>query len=68
VAVTGLPEPMMDHAVTMVRFARECMRRTRELVKKLEVTLGPDTSQLCMRMGIHSGPITGGKIVSSNLP
>lgn len=31
-----------------------------EIVKQLEVTLGPDTADLCMRIGLHSGPVTAG--------
>ena len=31
-----------------------------EIVRQLEVTLGPDTADLCMRIGIHSGPVTAG--------
>ena len=30
------------------------------LSKELEVTLGPESSHLAMRMGIHSGPVTAG--------
>jgi Adenylate and Guanylate cyclase catalytic domain len=60
VAVTGLPEPRRDHAVAMARFARDCMQQTKVLTKKLEVTLGPETAELAMRMGIHSGPVTAG--------
>lgn len=30
------------------------------LTKKLELTLGPDTADLSMRMGLHSGPVTAG--------
>jgi class 3 adenylate cyclase len=58
--VTGLPDPRKDHAIAMSRFARECMLRMQVLVRKLEVTLGPDTGDLSMRMGIHSGPVTAG--------
>jgi class 3 adenylate cyclase len=36
------------------------MAKTKELVRKLESSLGPDTATLHMRMGIHSGPVTGG--------
>lgn len=36
------------------------MSRTKKLVKKLEVSLGPDTGDLSIRMGIHSGPVTAG--------
>ena len=60
VAVTGLPEPQKDHALVMARFASDCMVKMKYLVKQLEVTLGPDTGDLSMRMGIHSGPITAG--------
>jgi class 3 adenylate cyclase len=60
VAVTGLPTPRKDHAVAMARFAHECMLRMKVLVKKLEITLGPDTGDLSMRMGLHSGPVTAG--------
>jgi class 3 adenylate cyclase len=60
VAVTGLPEPRKDHAVVMARFAHDCMIKMHSLVKKLELTLGPETGELSMRMGIHSGPVTAG--------
>jgi class 3 adenylate cyclase len=32
----------------------------RSLTKKLELTLGPDTSDLSLCIGMHSGPVTGG--------
>eukprot|EP00538_Stauroneis_constricta_P012496 CAMPEP_0119547406 /NCGR_PEP_ID=MMETSP1352-20130426/1528_1 /TAXON_ID=265584 /ORGANISM="Stauroneis constricta, Strain CCMP1120" /LENGTH=1220 /DNA_ID=CAMNT_0007592327 /DNA_START=199 /DNA_END=3861 /DNA_ORIENTATION=+ len=60
VAVTGLPEPRKDHAVMMCRFARDCKRKMNELSKLLEVSLGPDTGDLAMRFGLHSGPVTAG--------
>lgn len=60
VAVAGLPEPQKDHAVIMCRFARDCMLRMKGLTKKLEKSLGPDTGELDMRVGIHSGPVTAG--------
>jgi class 3 adenylate cyclase len=60
VAVAGLPNPRKDHAVTMTRFARDCMHRMHELTRKLEVVLGPDTADLSMRFGLHSGPVTAG--------
>jgi class 3 adenylate cyclase len=46
VAVTGLPEPRKDHAVAMVKFAHDCMRKTKEVAKRLEIILGPDTADL----------------------
>jgi class 3 adenylate cyclase len=60
VAVTGLPDPRKDHAVVMARFARDCMHKMQNLSKKLEVSLGPDTGDLAMRIGLHSGPVTAG--------
>jgi class 3 adenylate cyclase len=60
VAVTGLPSPRKDHAVAMARFARDCMHRMHLLTTKLEVVLGPDTADLSMRFGLHSGPVTAG--------
>ena len=44
----------------MAKFARDCMNSMRILMQTLETTLGPDTSTLAMRMGIHSGPVTAG--------
>ena len=52
-AATGLPEPMPNHAVTMVRFAWDCNSEFRKVTKALEVTLGPDTTDLAMRFGLH---------------
>jgi len=60
VAVTGLPDPRKDHAVAMVRFAAECLQKMNDLAKQLEVSLGPDTGDLSMRFGLHSGPVTAG--------
>ena len=44
----------------MARFARDCLEKMGEMVLKLEVTLGPDTTDLAMRVGFHSGPVTAG--------
>ena len=60
VAVVGLPDPRKDHAVIMARFARDCLQTVNDLTKKLEVTLGPDTGDLQIRTGLHSGPVTAG--------
>ncbi|KAL7562532.1 hypothetical protein ACA910_008238 [Epithemia clementina (nom. ined.)] len=60
VAATGIPEPRKDHAVAMARFAKECMSKMQALTRRLEVSLGPDTADLAMRMGMHSGPVTAG--------
>ena len=60
VAATGMPDPRKDHAVQMCRFAKDIMKKMRHLTKELEVTLGPDTGDLSLRVGIHSGPVTAG--------
>ncbi|KAL3912900.1 MAG: hypothetical protein SGILL_006704 [Bacillariaceae sp.] len=60
VAVTGLPEPRKDHAVAMAKFARDCRQQCIDLCHQLEVTLGPETGDLRMRFGLHSGPVTAG--------
>lgn len=60
VATAGLPETRRDHAVAIARYARDIMSRMHVVAKKLEVELGPDTGELSLRIGIHSGPITAG--------
>ena len=60
VAATGLPEPQADHALRMARFATKSMMHMVEATKELEVTLGPDTGDLRMRVGMHSGPVIAG--------
>lgn len=59
-AVTGLPDPQADHASRMAKFARECMYKMNEQTRRLDVILGPDTSDLKMRIGLHSGPVIAG--------
>eukprot|EP00980_Cylindrotheca_fusiformis_P017299 scaffold5354_cov110-Cylindrotheca_fusiformis.AAC.4 len=53
VAVAGLPEPTHDHGVVACRFARDCLKKVKDVTLKLEVSLGPDTSELELRIGIH---------------
>lgn len=60
VAVSGLPEPRADHAVVMSKFAKDIMNTMRTLTRDLETTLGPDTGDLALRIGLHSGPVTAG--------
>jgi class 3 adenylate cyclase len=59
-AVTGLPDPMKDHAVVMTKFAKECMHNMNDLTRRLEMILGPGTAELRMRFGLNSGPVTAG--------
>lgn len=51
---------MKNHASVMGRFALECLSTMDTLTKQLEVTLGPDTGDLHVRIGLHSGPVTAG--------
>jgi hypothetical protein len=44
----------------MAKFAKKALKRYNTLIKKLETYLGPDTVDLGLRMGIHSGPVTAG--------
>jgi class 3 adenylate cyclase len=60
VAVAGLPEPLKDHAVAMVCFAKDILLKFREMVKQMVVELGPDTEELGLRIGMHSGPVMAG--------
>uniref|UniRef100_A0A7S4QHH6 Guanylate cyclase domain-containing protein n=1 Tax=Ditylum brightwellii TaxID=49249 RepID=A0A7S4QHH6_9STRA len=60
VAVVGLPDPRYDHALVMAQFAQRCLGRFRDLMKELELSLGPGTAKLGMRIGMHSGPVTAG--------
>ena len=60
VAVTGVPRPQKEHALTIVRFARDILKKMKSVTANLEVSLGPDTGKLDLRIGIHSGPVTAG--------
>jgi class 3 adenylate cyclase len=60
VAATGIPIYQKDHATLMVRFMNGMMIKMNILVEEVEVNLGPDTGDLSLRTGIHSGPITAG--------
>ncbi|KAL7580183.1 hypothetical protein ACA910_012934 [Epithemia clementina (nom. ined.)] len=60
VAVAGLPDPRKDHAVVMARFSADCLVKFKSVVKQMVVTLGPDTEELAIRIGMHSGPVTAG--------
>ena len=54
-AVTGLPKPQEQHAVLMAKFAWDCLVKFEQLTIELEKTLGPDTTELGIRFGMHSG-------------
>ena len=40
----------------MARFCGDCLEKTYEIFHELERRLGPDTTELGMRFGMHSGP------------
>ena len=63
VAATGIPDAQPDHAVRMVKFARECLYAVKGLTQSLEYKLGPDTADLGMRFGIDSGQCIAGVLV-----
>eukprot|EP00980_Cylindrotheca_fusiformis_P014244 scaffold3765_cov117-Cylindrotheca_fusiformis.AAC.1 len=60
VAAAGLPDPIQDHAVVACKFACDCLKKMHEMTRKMEVSLGPDTTELDLRIGIHSGQVTAG--------
>lgn len=66
VAVTGLPLPNKDHAVVMAKFARDCVAKMDVVTSKMEIDLGPDTGDLGIRIGIHSGQVTAGVLRESD--
>jgi class 3 adenylate cyclase len=60
VAVCGLPVPRKNHAVVMAKFAVNCRNKTNQICQELELSLGPGTADLKLRIGLHSGPVTAG--------
>ena len=56
-----------DHAVARSRFTREFMERMHQLTRQLEVVSGPDTVNMSMRYGLHSGPVTAGVLRGERL-
>jgi Adenylate and Guanylate cyclase catalytic domain len=66
VAVCGLPEPQKKHASIVGRFAFECIEKMREITNDMDLSLGPGTGDLCLRVGLHSGSTTAGKSLRSS--
>eukprot|EP00977_Amphora_coffeiformis_P007624 scaffold1684_cov214-Amphora_coffeaeformis.AAC.8 len=60
VAACGVPDARKDHAVAMARFAVRCVQAMQQVTRDLELTLGPDTTDLDVRIGLHSGSVTAG--------
>ncbi len=59
-AVCGLPDPRQDHALIMAKFAMDCLTTLDQVTERLIPELGPDTSTLKLRVGLHSGPVVAG--------
>eukprot|EP00980_Cylindrotheca_fusiformis_P016278 scaffold4838_cov110-Cylindrotheca_fusiformis.AAC.2 len=53
VGAAGLPDPMDNHAVVACMFAREALKKMKDTTHQMEVSLGPDTAALDLRIGIH---------------
>eukprot|EP00980_Cylindrotheca_fusiformis_P013825 scaffold3584_cov128-Cylindrotheca_fusiformis.AAC.1 len=53
VGAAGLPDPMDNHAVIACKFAREALKKMKDTTHQMEVSLGPDTAALDLRIGIH---------------
>lgn len=60
VAVTGVPYAQRDHVLRMCRFASTCLSLFATTSRQLEEMLGIGTADLNLRVGIHSGQVTGG--------
>ncbi|CAB9515786.1 natriuretic peptide receptor 2 [Seminavis robusta] len=60
VAVVGIPTPVKKHARVMSRFATDCLVKMKALLLDLAEGLGEDTKDLNLRVGLHSGSVTGG--------
>jgi class 3 adenylate cyclase len=54
--VTGCPRAQADHAIRMARFANECQLKLTQMRERLIERLGPETAELAIRIGLHSGP------------
>ena len=60
-AITGVPKPQNDHVVVMTKFAIDCLEKMDHLVHSSALQeLGSDTSELKLRVGIHSGNVVAG--------
>lgn len=66
VASCGCPVQNSEHVVLVAKFARDCLAKMKEMTVDLSKTLGPDTADLDLRIGIHSGPVTAGVLRGDN--
>jgi class 3 adenylate cyclase len=66
-ACCGVPDAQPDHAARMAKFAQDCITCFKEVTNSLEMTLGPETGDLKIRVGlIASGPSTAGVITGKS--
>jgi class 3 adenylate cyclase len=65
VAVTGVPEVQVDHAVVMAKFATECLLKLRHVLSKMGEKYGEETLELTMRIGSYNK--RGGTAVVVNM-
>ncbi len=56
--MTGLPNQRDDHAIVIAKYAVRCLLKFNLLTKRLEANLGPGTTTLVIRFGLHSSPVT----------
>ena len=57
-ASCGCPYQRDDHAVVMSRFASDCVSMMKEVTSSLQESLGADTLDLALRVGIHVRTVT----------
>jgi class 3 adenylate cyclase len=50
----------------MCRFAKDILLKMRHLTVALQRRLGPETEELALRVGLHSGPVTAGVLRGQN--
>ena len=65
VAITGCPNSQSDHAIRMLRFARESLIKTSKVIADMASSATSNanaaaTRSLQLRIGMHSGPTTAG--------
>jgi len=51
---------MHEFSLPRVLFQKDCLIHIGKVTKSLEASLGADTSELTMRIGLHSGAVTAG--------
>ncbi|KAL3912259.1 MAG: hypothetical protein SGILL_006953 [Bacillariaceae sp.] len=60
VACTGAPYAQKDHVENMCLFATEIMEQFTDELEELALQFGPNTTDLSLRCGLHSGVVTMG--------